>query len=73
MSGLSELALHADTCGDVMVDALHRDGGVGNGVALQVTNEALDTTVNLKHTHTKRYSIIKGWFKERRENVFFWW
>lgn len=37
----------AFTCGDVMVNALHRDGGVGDGVSLQVTHKALDATVNL--------------------------
>ena len=45
------------TCGDVMVDALHRDGGVGNGVSLKVTHKALYTTVDLKtHTHTDTLS-----------------
>lgn len=37
----------ASTRGDVVVDALHRDGGVGDGVALQVTHKALDAAVNL--------------------------
>lgn len=30
-----------------MVNALHRDAGVGDGVTLQVAHEALDATVNL--------------------------
>lgn len=52
-SGLCEFALDADTCGYVMVNALHRDSGIGNGVALQVTHEPFDATMNLqKHKHT---------------------
>lgn len=37
-----------DTCGYVMLNSIHRDGGIGNGVALQVTYEALDATVDLQ-------------------------
>lgn len=48
LSGLCEFALDADTCGYVMVNALHRDGGIGNGVTLQITYKALDATVNLQ-------------------------
>lgn len=40
------------TCGDVMVNTLHRDSGIGNGVALKVTNKALNATVNLHTTCT---------------------
>lgn len=39
------------TCGDVMVNTLHRYSGIGNRVALKVTDKALNTTVNL---HTMR-------------------
>lgn len=59
LSGLCSFVLDANTCGDVMVNALHRDGGVGNWVALQVTHKALDATVNLQthtHTHTTRHN-----------------
>lgn len=31
-----------------MLNSIHRDGGIGNGVALQVTYEALDATVDLQ-------------------------
>lgn len=41
------------TCGDVVVNALHGDGGIRNGVSLEVTDKALDSTVNL-HTDTQR-------------------
>ena len=49
-SGLSEFSLDADTCGDVVVDALHRDAGIENGASLEVTHKALYTPVNLQ-TH----------------------
>lgn len=57
-SQLVNFALGADTCGDVMVNALHRDGGIGDGVALQVTHEALDSTVNLQNKK------IKDWLRQ---------
>lgn len=57
LSGLCEFALDADTCGEVMVNALHRDGGVRNGVTLEVTHKAFYTTVNLQ-THTEAKSRI---------------
>lgn len=48
LSGLCGFAEKAAfTCGDVVVNAFHRDGGVGDGVPLQVTHKALDATVNL--------------------------
>lgn len=48
LSSLGKFAEKAAfTCGNVMVNALHRDGGVGDGVSLQVTHKAFDTTVNL--------------------------
>ena len=48
--------LISNTCGDVMVYTLHGDGGVGNWVTLQVTDKALDTTVNL-HAHTYTHTM----------------
>lgn len=39
---------HTNTCGDVMVDALHRDSGVENRVSLQITHKALNAAVNLQ-------------------------
>lgn len=57
--------LYSITCGNVMVNALHRDGGIGNRVALKVTHKALDASVNLQtNTHTQR-GIIKTWFKKK--------
>lgn len=35
-----------------MVNTLHRDGGIGDSVALEVAHKALDTTVNLYTIHT---------------------
>ena len=58
---ISSLALNAVTCGDVMVDALHRDGGIGDGVALEVTHEALDAAVNLQTTHRRTERSKKDW------------
>lgn len=67
-SQLMNFALGADTCGDVMVNALHRDGGIGDGVALQVTHEALDATVNLQNKKSKiGWGKIEAWFEERVE------
>lgn len=48
------------TCGNVMVDTLHRDGGIGNCIALQVTHKALDATMNLNsciHTHGNKRQL----------------
>lgn len=47
-----------------MVNALHRDGGIGNRVALKVTHKALDASVNLQtntrvHTHTHKEALSK--------------
>lgn len=43
------------TCGNVMANTLHRDGGIGNCIALQVTHEALDATMNLNSwTHREK-------------------
>lgn len=60
MSQLCGFALVADTCSDVMVNTLHGDGGIRNGVALEVTHEALNATVNLQ-THRE---IFKVWFND---------
>lgn len=56
-----KLQHNADTCGDVMVNALHGDGGVGYGVSLEVAHEALYATVNLQ-TQTKRpaQGLVQG-------------
>lgn len=46
-----------------MVYALHRDGGIGNGVSLQITDKALHATVNLDtqtDTHTSRITVTLG-------------
>ncbi len=53
-----------------MVNALHRDGGIGNGVALQVTHEALDTTVNLQtYTHTHKEAELRLGSRKEGKNV----
>lgn len=42
-----------------MVNTLHRDGGIRNGVALEVTHKALNATVNLQ-THDKHAINIQS-------------
>lgn len=41
-----------------MVNALHRDGGVGDGVTLQVMHIALDATMNLWTQRDKDKKIL---------------
>lgn len=55
-----------------MVNALHRDGGVGNRISLQVTDEALHATVNLQNhtsTSTERpdHSLFPGGRKQMKQ------
>lgn len=49
--GFYSFSVRVITCGDVMVDSLHRDGGVGDGASLQVPDEALHTAMSLSPTH----------------------
>lgn len=39
--------MNKNTCTDVMVDALHRDGGIGYSATLGVLHDALDPTMHL--------------------------
>ena len=42
------------TCSEVMVNSLHGDGGVGDGVTLEVPHKALYSAMHLHtHTHTR--------------------
>lgn len=60
LSELHELTLNANTCSDIMFNTLHRDGGIGNGVALKVTDKALNATVNL-HTNALTHEEHIHW------------
>ena len=62
----------ADTCGDVMVNALHRDGGIGDGIALQITHEALDATMNLQNKKIKDW-LMQNWGLVRGKSEIWGW
>lgn len=43
-----------------MVYSLHRDGGVGDGVSLQITNKALNATMDLTKRHKDELRFKKS-------------
>lgn len=40
--------MNESTCADVMVDALHRNGGIGYSTTLGIPHNAFDTTMHLQ-------------------------
>lgn len=62
-----EAFANENTCADVMVDALHRNGGVGYSTTLGIPHNTSDTTM-----HLQAISMEYLWIPNRLENHILW-